>query len=135
MKRIDAIAQNIKYIRELRNFDQKYMAEGLGISQAYYSRMEKGLRDIGIHQLKKIAKLLQVEWYVLENFDVEECLSVFQKQEEITPNAIYENKKGVGYTLHFGTENSVQKVVSINRYYRHYFLPLIRHQKLCCYSS
>ena len=36
------IGYKIKNIRELKNFTQEYMAEKLDISQAAYSKMEKG---------------------------------------------------------------------------------------------
>lgn len=36
------IGNKIKNIRELKNFTQEYMAEKLDISQAAYSKLEKG---------------------------------------------------------------------------------------------
>ena len=118
----EKIAKNIKKIRELRNFDQSYMAEQLEVSQTHYSRMEKGEKDIGIRQLKKIAKLLQVEWSVLEKFDVEECLSVFQQNKTTSTDNMHSasngiDKKNLGYILHLeNPEKSASKESIIQHY-------------------
>lgn len=52
--------ENIKIIRELKNFTQKFMANQLMMSQSNYSRIEKGLVDINMDKLEKISKILGV---------------------------------------------------------------------------
>ena len=54
------IGNKIKNIRELKNFTQEYMAEKLDISQAAYSKMEKGDTKISPDKLNKIAEILEV---------------------------------------------------------------------------
>jgi len=82
---LDKIVKNIKKIRELRDYDQRYMASQLNISQAHYSRIEKGVvSTIGVHVLAKIAVVLQVSIEVLFTFDVDTFLQAMcqSKQEE-----------------------------------------------------
>ena len=43
---MEGIGTKIKNIRELRNYTQDYMAEKLGITQAGYSKIERGETDV-----------------------------------------------------------------------------------------
>lgn len=39
------INQNVKSIRELKNYTQEYMSEQLGMTQAGYSKIEKAMPE------------------------------------------------------------------------------------------
>lgn len=47
------IGSNIKKIRELKNFNQNYVATALGISQKSYSNIEKSKNKITIELVQK----------------------------------------------------------------------------------
>lgn len=66
---MSAIANNIKKIRELRNFTQEYMAKELGMSQAGYSKIENGNSDISFSKIEEIAAILKVTPEDLVAFD------------------------------------------------------------------
>lgn len=55
-----SIVSKIKNIRELKNYTQQYMAGQLGITQAGYSKIEKGETRLSYEKLEKIAGILQV---------------------------------------------------------------------------
>ena len=55
------IGNNIKQIRELRNFTQKYVADEIEVSQSTYSRIEKGTTPIKIDTLQRVAEVLEVD--------------------------------------------------------------------------
>jgi len=51
----------IKIFREYRNLTQKQLAEEVGITEQYISRLENGNRQGTVKQLKKIAEILKVD--------------------------------------------------------------------------
>ena len=55
------IGNNIKVIRELRDYTQDYMADKLDMSQGNYSRIEKGAVVPNIDRLQSIADILEVD--------------------------------------------------------------------------
>ncbi|MDX6182881.1 helix-turn-helix transcriptional regulator [Flavobacterium sp. Fl-77] len=55
-----SIGNNIKSIRELKNYTQEYMADCLGITQAGYSKIESGKNNISYKKIEKIAVVLEV---------------------------------------------------------------------------
>jgi len=55
------IGNNIKQIRELKNFSQEYIAGKIEVSQSTYSRIEKGTTPIKIDTLQRIAEVLEVD--------------------------------------------------------------------------
>ncbi|MEN2416194.1 helix-turn-helix domain-containing protein [Flavobacterium mesophilum] len=63
------INQNIKSIRELKNYTQQYMSEQLGITQAGYSRIEKGDARMSFERLEQIAVVLGMSPQSLIGFE------------------------------------------------------------------
>lgn len=57
------IARNIKLIRELRNFDQRYVASELQMGRSTLSTWENGLTEIKIEKLIRLAEVLGLENY------------------------------------------------------------------------
>jgi transcriptional regulator with XRE-family HTH domain len=55
------IGNNIKQIRELKNFSQEYMASEIEVSQSTYSRIESGTTPLKIDTLQRIADVLEVD--------------------------------------------------------------------------
>ncbi len=54
------IKENIKNIRELKNYTQEYMADRLNISQAAYSKIEKGKTEMTLLKLEEIATVFEI---------------------------------------------------------------------------
>jgi transcriptional regulator with XRE-family HTH domain len=63
------IEHKIKNIRELKNLTQEYMAERLDISQAAYSKIEKGETKISEEKLLQIAQALEMKPEDIKAFD------------------------------------------------------------------
>ena len=55
------IGNNIKNIRELKNFSQEYVATEIGLSQPQYARIENGTVIPKIDRLQRIADILEVD--------------------------------------------------------------------------
>lgn len=71
------IGNKIKNIRELKNFTQEYMAERLDISQAAYSKLEKGDIKVSAEKLSQIAKVLEVNPEEIVSFDSQKYFNSF----------------------------------------------------------
>jgi transcriptional regulator with XRE-family HTH domain len=54
--------QNIKTIRELKNFTQDYVASQLNMSTPNYSNIENGKTDVTLTRLLQIAKVLEIDY-------------------------------------------------------------------------
>jgi transcriptional regulator with XRE-family HTH domain len=57
------IARNIKLIRELRNFDQRYVASELQVSRSTLSTWENGIAEVRIESLIRLAEIFKLENY------------------------------------------------------------------------
>lgn len=57
------IARNIKLIRELRNFDQRYVAAELQVGRSTLSTWENGLTEVKIEKLIRLAEILGLDNY------------------------------------------------------------------------
>lgn len=62
------INENIKSIRELKNYTQEYMALRLGITQAGYSKMERNGSRISFEKLEEIAVIFEMDLKSIINF-------------------------------------------------------------------
>ncbi|UKB80237.1 helix-turn-helix domain-containing protein [Chryseobacterium sp. MEBOG07] len=71
------IGNKIKNIRELKNFTQEYMAEKLDISQAAYSKLEKGDIKVSSEKLSQIASILDVKPEDITSFDSQKYFNSF----------------------------------------------------------
>lgn len=75
------IAHNIKKMREVRGYDQQYMADQLGIKQNTYSRIEKGESTLTEERIEQLAKALQTTAEAIKKADVERMVFHIQHQE------------------------------------------------------
>ncbi|MBV9987882.1 MAG: helix-turn-helix transcriptional regulator [Chitinophagaceae bacterium] len=57
------IARNIKLIRELRNYDQRYVASALRVGRSTLSTWENGLTEVKIENLIRLAQVLGLDDY------------------------------------------------------------------------
>jgi transcriptional regulator with XRE-family HTH domain len=58
---VNAVAGNIRKIRDFRNYTQDYLAAKIGISQNAYSKIELGYSKITVDRMFQIAAILEVE--------------------------------------------------------------------------
>lgn len=87
---IEKVASNIRKFRELRNYTQEVMAVELGMTQAGYSRIEKGEVEISIQKLDKIAKVLETNVENILGFDEK---IVFNQQHSNNYSAVKEHSQ------------------------------------------
>lgn len=64
------IGDKIKSIRELKNYTQEYIADQLGITQAGYSKIEKGNTNLSLEKLEQLAIILDVPLENIINFEI-----------------------------------------------------------------
>lgn len=62
---VKRIGLNITIIRERRALTQEKLAELAGLHRAYIGQIERGEKNIGLRNLEKIAKALNVDIRVL----------------------------------------------------------------------
>lgn len=72
-----SIKNKIKSIRELKNYTQEYMADQLGVTQAGYSKIEKGKTVLSYIKLVEIARILDVSVEDIISFDSQRYFNNF----------------------------------------------------------
>lgn len=73
------IKNKIKNIRELKNYTQEYMAEKLGVTQAGYSKIEKGKTSLSYEKLVEIGRILDVSVEDIISFDYDRYFNSFNR--------------------------------------------------------
>ena len=56
----EIICKNIYKRRTDKNLTQEYMAEEMNVTQSYYSRIERGKKNITVKELLKISRVLNI---------------------------------------------------------------------------
>lgn len=57
------IARNIRLIRELRNYDQRYVAAEMNVGRSTLSTWENGVTEVRIETLIRLAEVLGLDNY------------------------------------------------------------------------
>lgn len=57
------IARNIRLIRELRNYDQRYVAKELKLGRSTLSNWENGICEVKIESLMRLTEIFGLENY------------------------------------------------------------------------
>ncbi len=60
-----SVSDNIRLIRESKNFSQDYIAKKLKVTQQAYSQMEKNPDTMALYRLRDLCKILDVELITL----------------------------------------------------------------------
>ncbi|MFH6991162.1 helix-turn-helix transcriptional regulator [Flavobacterium sp. FlaQc-48] len=63
------INENIKSIRELKDYTQEYMALRLNITQAGYSKIEKGIIALSCDKLEEIVSIFEMDLISIIGFE------------------------------------------------------------------
>ncbi len=85
------VGENIKNLRELKNYSQNAVAKMLDVSQKTYSNIENAGNNITIELIEKIAKILNVS---------------FSKVIELNSEAILNNTNQTGGLSQLNTANT-----------------------------
>jgi transcriptional regulator with XRE-family HTH domain len=70
------VGQNIRTIRELRNFTQDHMASQLNMSVSNYSNIENGKTDLTLTRLEQIAGILHIDYKQILSLNPAQILNV-----------------------------------------------------------
>jgi transcriptional regulator with XRE-family HTH domain len=81
---------NIKKLRELRNFTQTYMAEKLNLSLSGYSKIERDGTDVSLKRLQQIAEVLETDINTILSFDEK---NVFNFSHNHNANGVVQNQQ------------------------------------------
>ena len=76
------LGQNIRKLRELRNFTQQYMAEKLEMTQGNYARIENEEIHLSDDGLQKISGLLGYSTEFIIQFDVEKIHDMVSEKKD-----------------------------------------------------
>ena len=63
------LGQRVKLLRELRSLTQEQLAEQVETTSQYVSSLERGLQNVTLSTLEKLANALGVEIFSLFSFD------------------------------------------------------------------
>lgn len=63
------IGNNIRNLRELKNYTQAYMADLLEMSVSGYGKIERNETEISLSKLKRISEILEVDYSKILDFD------------------------------------------------------------------
>ena len=85
-----SIGQNIRKLRELRNYTQAFMAERLELSVSGYGKIERDETDVSINRLMEIGKILETDYRNILNFDDKQVFNFTGNQNA---NGIVQNQK------------------------------------------
>jgi transcriptional regulator with XRE-family HTH domain len=105
------LGTKIKKIRELKDYTQEYMASSLGITITGYGKIERNESEITVSKLQKIAKILDVDYRQILDFDEKQIFNIQNGDNAaIGNNQIYHNDKMIEHLqneiLHLRNENS-----------------------------
>jgi transcriptional regulator with XRE-family HTH domain len=92
---MNTIGMRIKNIRELRGYPQKYVADKLKMTQAGYSKIERGESDVAYSKLEEISKVLEVSIEDLMAFDQQKFLNSFNNVKGSNSNIVINDIKDV----------------------------------------
>ena len=62
---MSSVGDNIRIQRLTKSYSQEYMAFMLNISQAAYSKLERGETEIGLNRIFSIAEILEISPFIL----------------------------------------------------------------------
>ena len=63
------LGENIKKLRELKNYTQQHLADELGISLSGYGKIERDQTEITMVRLSRISEILDVDLFTLIHFN------------------------------------------------------------------
>ena len=70
------VGNNIKKLRELKNFTQEYMAASLNLSPNAYGKIERDETEMTLTKLDSISKIFEMDWRAILDFDDKHLFNV-----------------------------------------------------------
>jgi transcriptional regulator with XRE-family HTH domain len=91
-----SIGNNIKKLRELKNYTQAYMASQLDLSIGGYGKIERDETDVTLSRLNEIAKVLDTSLTTLLEFNSSNIFNQYNNKNA-TQNAVFQiqNENGL----------------------------------------
>lgn len=77
------LGENIKKLRELKNYTQQFLADELGLSLSGYGKIERNQTELSITRLYKICEVLEVDLQTLLSFNGNELFKSFDDRAGI----------------------------------------------------
>ena len=74
------LRENIRKVRELRNYTQEYMADQMGLSISGYGKIERSDSDISLSRITQIAAILNISRAKLLEFNSDQILNEVQNE-------------------------------------------------------
>jgi len=97
-----SIGNNIKKLRELKNYTQAYMADELRLSLSGYGKIERDETEITLSRLKEIAEILETDYSTILNFDEKHVFNFNNNQQA----------NGIVHNQHLNDKTAWQELVS-----------------------
>lgn len=82
------IGFKIRKIRELKSLTQEHIANSIGISQAAYSKLERGESEISVERIEELAKVFGHKIEELFSFDERVVYNIMHNQTGINNNIL-----------------------------------------------
>lgn len=107
------IGDNIKNLRELKNYTQAYMAERLNMSISGYSKIEKNKTDVALSKILTIAEILETDISTLLNFDAKQV--VYQTNNHSVVAGGYNNTQNINGNIENILSNIQEEIQKLKR--------------------
>lgn len=89
-----SVGENIKKLRELKNYTQSYMASRLDMSVSGYSKIEKGRTDITLSKITAIAEILETKLSTILNFDSQKIFNQYDNVNSVVTGMVTNQNLG-----------------------------------------
>lgn len=86
------IVENVRKLRELRNFTQQHMADKLEMTQGNYARIENEEINLSEERLQKIAALLGYSVEFITEFDIEKINNSVVEKKDAADGDVFQYK-------------------------------------------
>ncbi len=97
-----SIGNNIKKLRELKNYTQSYMAQKLDMSVPGYSKIENDKTDITVSKIYAIAQVLETDLATILNFDARNVFHQYNNQNSVI----------TGYNHQLNLNGNIDKILA-----------------------
>lgn len=120
-----SIGNNIRNLRELKNLTQTHMAEALNMSVSGYGKIERDETEITIARLKEIAKVLEVDYSQVLEFDKSNVFNIHDNHHTNGIGIIQNQQVNQESKL----EELLQQVIKDNQDFKQQILEIMKVNK------
>lgn len=123
------LGENIKKLRELKNFTQQYLADELGLSLSGYGKIERNQTELSINRLYKICEVLEVDLHTLLSFDGKELF-----KPAISKNGVH-SQANSSHSNNDWQSELIEKYKEENLYLKQLVQSLMEKEKCTCLDN